>query len=77
MGREILSTYNPPRRNTALLQGTGYLFIPFETNNPGAWLTRCHIRWHTSERFALQFVERYNEIKGLIDQEALEGNRNA
>lgn len=32
----------------------------------------CHIGWHSSEGFALQFVERYNEIKPMIDNNALE-----
>ena len=27
----------------------------------------CHIGWHTDEGFALQFVERYSEIRPLID----------
>lgn len=71
------STFNPPRRDTALLQSTGYLLIAFETDNPGAWLMHCHIGWHSSEGFALQFVERYDEIKGLVDSDALERNCNA
>lgn len=74
---KTFSTFNPPRRDTALLQSTGYLLIAFETDNPGAWLMHCHIGWHTSEGFALQFVERYDEIQGLLDQGALEENCNA
>lgn len=31
----------------------------------------CHIGWHTSEGFALQFVEREEEIAGLVDGERL------
>ncbi|KAH8695882.1 laccase-1 [Phaeosphaeriaceae sp. PMI808] len=37
------------------------------TDNPGAWLMHCHIGWHASEGFALQFVERYNEIAGITN----------
>ncbi|OJJ05823.1 hypothetical protein ASPVEDRAFT_153976 [Aspergillus versicolor CBS 583.65] len=67
-----VKTDNPPRRDTAVLPGNGYLVMAWETDNPGAWLMHCHIGWHTTEGFALQFVERYDEIKGIIDQDQLE-----
>lgn len=38
---------NPPRRDTALMPGGGYLVMAWETDNPGAWLLHCHIGWHT------------------------------
>jgi FtsP/CotA-like multicopper oxidase with cupredoxin domain len=44
-----LNTSNPPRRDTAMLPGSGYLVIAFKTDNPGTWLCHCHIAWHTSE----------------------------
>ncbi len=68
-----LNLNNPPRRDTAMLPSAGYLVLAFETDNPGAWLMHCHIGWHTSEGFALQFVERYSEIQGMIDQNRLGG----
>ncbi|KAH7355718.1 multicopper oxidase [Pyrenochaeta sp. MPI-SDFR-AT-0127] len=68
-----LTLENPPRRDTAMLPASGYLVIAFETDNPGAWLMHCHIGWHTSEGFALQFVERYDEIVGLTDTDRLTG----
>ncbi|KAL4780318.1 Cupredoxin [Aspergillus varians] len=64
-------TTNPPRRDTAVLPGNGFLVMAWETDNPGAWLMHCHIGWHVSEGFALQFVERQDAIKGLIDQQQL------
>lgn len=48
---------NPPRRDVASLPANGYLAIAFELDNPGAWLVHCHIAWHASEGFALEFVE--------------------
>lgn len=33
-----LNLDNPPRRDTAMLPGSGYLVIAFETDNPGVWL---------------------------------------
>ncbi|KAF4310328.1 Multicopper oxidase type 1 [Botryosphaeria dothidea] len=67
-----LTLDNPPRRDTAMLDSSGYLVLAFETDNPGAWLMHCHIGWHTSEGFALQILERYTEIQdSLIDYDTL------
>jgi FtsP/CotA-like multicopper oxidase with cupredoxin domain len=66
-----LNTANPPRRDTAMLPASGYLAIAFQANNPGAWLMHCHIGWHTSEGFALQFVEQYDVIQSLLDSDTL------
>ncbi|KAL2816676.1 Cupredoxin [Aspergillus granulosus] len=66
-----INTDNPPRRDTAMLAGNGFLIMAWETDNPGAWLMHCHIGFHTSEGFALQFLERYNEIEALIDSRQL------
>ena len=38
-----LNTNNPPRRDTAMLPGSGYIVMAWETDNPGAWLCHCHI----------------------------------
>jgi len=73
MTSATLNTNNPPRRDVATLPVSGYLVIAFLTDNPGAWLMHCHIGWHTSEGLALQFVERYTEIAGLIDYDTLDG----
>ncbi|OAA53376.1 Cupredoxin [Cordyceps fumosorosea ARSEF 2679] len=67
-----LNTNNPLRRDTAVLPGAGYLVLGFETDNPGAWLMHCHIGFHVSEGFALQFIERRSEIAGLTDTGALD-----
>lgn len=63
---------NPIRRDTAMLPASGYLVLGFETDNPGAWLMHCHIGWHTTEGFALQFIERIDEIAGITNQTRLE-----
>lgn len=66
-----LNTDNPPRRDTAMLPASGYLVMAWESDNPGAWLMHCHIGWHTSEGFGLQFVERASEIPILVDNSTL------
>ncbi|KAF6787311.1 multicopper oxidase [Colletotrichum sojae] len=68
-----LNTSNPPRRDTAMLPASGYLVMAWETDNPGAWLMHCHIGWHTSEGFSMQFVERYSEIAGITTASNVEG----
>ncbi|KAL1849720.1 hypothetical protein Plec18167_005291 [Paecilomyces lecythidis] len=68
---DLGSLTNPPRRDTAMLPGSGYLVLAFKTDNPGVWLMHCHIGWHTEEGFALQFIERYSEISSLIDYDTL------
>lgn len=66
-----LNTSNPPRRDTAMLPASGYLVMAWETDNPGVWLMHCHIGWHTSEGFAVQFIERQSEISALVDNSTL------
>ncbi|KAM0724314.1 hypothetical protein Q7P37_000196 [Cladosporium fusiforme] len=72
-----LQTTNPPRRDTAMLPASGYLVMAFKTDNPGAWLCHCHIAWHTSEGFALQFVERQSEISALYDSSTMDATCDA
>ncbi|KAH8879996.1 multicopper oxidase [Thozetella sp. PMI_491] len=62
----VLNTANTPRRDVAMLPANGHLVIAFKTDNPGVWLMHCHIGWHTSQGFALQLVERADEIAGTI-----------
>ncbi|KAK3370939.1 multicopper oxidase-domain-containing protein [Lasiosphaeria ovina] len=55
-------TTNPPRRDVATLPGNGYLALAFLLDNPGAWLTHCHIAWHASQGLSLEFVESQSAI---------------
>lgn len=63
----VPQTVNPPRRDVAMITGEGYIVIAFETDNPGAWLLHCHIGWHTSQGFALTFMENVDKVKDLVD----------
>ncbi|KAH6682559.1 laccase precursor [Halenospora varia] len=62
MSTTTMNLINPPRRDVASLPGNGYLAIAFKKDNPGSWLVHCHIAWHASEGFALQFVESESDI---------------
>ncbi|XWX02410.1 hypothetical protein V2A60_010447 [Cordyceps javanica] len=70
-GVSPLTTKNPPRRDTALLPGSGYLVLGFVTDNPGVWLMHCHIGYHVETGFSLQIVERADEIPSIIDKDEL------
>jgi len=59
---------NPPRRDTAVLPGDGYLVIAFMADNPGAWLLHCHIAWHASEGMGMQFLELGDEAVGTLTE---------
>lgn len=61
-----LTLNNPIKRDTATLPAGGYLVIAFQTDNPGAWLAHCHVPGHTSGGFAVQFLERPNDILKTI-----------
>ncbi|KAK1750118.1 multicopper oxidase [Echria macrotheca] len=62
----VPQTVNPPRRDVAMVVDSGYLVIAFQPDNPGAWLLHCHIGWHTSEGFAVTFLEHEDRLKGLL-----------
>ncbi|KAF2398019.1 laccase precursor [Trichodelitschia bisporula] len=57
---------NPIRRDVAMLPARGWLVIAMPADNPGAWLCHCHIAWHVSQGFGLQFLERKQDILGAI-----------
>ncbi|KZW01176.1 hypothetical protein EXIGLDRAFT_718938 [Exidia glandulosa HHB12029] len=57
-----LNWNNPPRRDTAMLPGSGYLILAVKVDNPGTWLFHCHIAWHVSQGLSLQVIERQDEI---------------
>lgn len=58
----VLQRNNPARRDSVLLPANGYVALAFKLDNPGVWLLHCHIAWHSSSGFALQILERRNEI---------------
>ncbi|KAL8365324.1 hypothetical protein RB595_004229 [Gaeumannomyces hyphopodioides] len=69
-----LRVNNPMRRDTAMLPAAGHLVLAFKTDNPGAWLMHCHIGWHTTMGFAMQFIVRRDDIikRGLIDSKKMD-----
>lgn len=62
----------PARRDTTMLPAKGWLVLAFRADNPGTWLFHCHIAWHASQGFSLQFVESVEDIPSTVDLEAIE-----
>lgn len=55
---DSLDLSNPLRRDTASVEGFGWMLIRFVADNPGAWAFHCHIAWHTEAGLLMQFLTR-------------------
>lgn len=58
------SLKNPLRRDTASVEGFGWLLIRFITDNPGMWAFHCHMAWHSEWGMAMQFL---SQPETLVD----------
>lgn len=68
---------NPTRRDTTVLPGWGWLVVAFKPENPGSWVFHCHIAWHVSQGFSVQFLERTADVKKDMDLAELSQNCDA
>lgn len=59
---------NPSRRDTVILPIGGWVWLAFQVGNPGAWVFHCHIGWHASDGFAVQFIEQPSKLKGMMEK---------
>ncbi|KAF2671318.1 laccase [Microthyrium microscopicum] len=57
---------NPIFRDTVTLPAGGWIVVAFQADNPGAWLFHCHVAFHISEGFGVQFLERAGDIRSSI-----------
>jgi FtsP/CotA-like multicopper oxidase with cupredoxin domain len=51
-----LSLSNPLRRDTAAVEGFGWILLRFVTDNPGLWAFHCHMTWHSEAGLVMQFL---------------------
>jgi FtsP/CotA-like multicopper oxidase with cupredoxin domain len=49
---------NPLRRDTATVEGFGWLLLRFIADNPGVWAFHCHMAWHSEAGMLMQFLNR-------------------
>ncbi|UPL01463.1 hypothetical protein LCI18_012397 [Fusarium solani-melongenae] len=62
----IINEHNPLRRDVVQLQGNGHLVIQFDAaKNPGVWPFHCHIAWHVSAGFLVQFLTNPDKVEKL------------
>ncbi|VUC21394.1 unnamed protein product [Clonostachys rosea] len=60
----IVRPENPQRRDTYQVQAFGHLVIQFDAgDNPGVWPFHCHIAWHVSAGFFVQFLTKPDQVK--------------
>jgi hypothetical protein len=57
---------NPARRDVVDIDIGGWAWIAFQIDNPGAWLFHCHLAFHASAGFALQFLEQPKALVKLL-----------
>jgi len=51
-----LDLSNPLRRDTATLEGYGWMLLRFVTDNPGLWAFHCHVAWHSEAGLLMQIL---------------------
>jgi FtsP/CotA-like multicopper oxidase with cupredoxin domain len=53
---------NPLRRDTASVEGYGWLLLRIVTDNPGQWAFHCHVSWHAEAGLLMQFLTNTDEL---------------
>lgn len=65
-GTTISQPDNPSRRDVIQVPAKGHLVIQFEaSSNPGVWPFHCHIAWHVSAGFLVQFLTNPSAVTQL------------
>lgn len=59
---QTLDLSNPLRRDTASVEGYGWILIRIIADNPGVWAFHCHVSWHTEAGLLMQFLTRADEL---------------
>ncbi|KXL45905.1 hypothetical protein M433DRAFT_154115 [Acidomyces richmondensis BFW] len=62
---DSLDLSNPLRRDTASVEGFGWILIRIVADNPGVWAFHCHVSWHTEAGLLMQFLTRSDELAKL------------
>lgn len=61
----VVNPSNPQRRDVQQVRANGYAVLQFNTTNPGVWPFHCHIAWHASGGFFLDFLVQPDKIRQL------------
>ena len=62
----IVHPKNPQRRDVFQVRPHGHLVMQFDAaDNPGVWPFHCHIAWHVSAGFFVQFLTNPKEVRKM------------
>ncbi|KAK1057157.1 hypothetical protein LTR33_013711 [Friedmanniomyces endolithicus] len=67
---DSLDLSNPLRRDTASVEGYGWILLRLVADNPGIWAFHCHLSWHTEAGLLMQFLRRSDELAKMGIPEA-------
>lgn len=60
-----LDMSNPLRRDTAMVEGFGWILLRIVADNPGLWVFHCHVSWHSESGLLMQFLTASDELAKL------------
>jgi FtsP/CotA-like multicopper oxidase with cupredoxin domain len=69
---DTLDLTNPLRRDTASVEGYGWILLRVVTDNPGQWGFHCHVSWHAEAGLLMQLL---TNTDGLADIQIPHANR--
>jgi FtsP/CotA-like multicopper oxidase with cupredoxin domain len=61
---DTLDLTNPLRRDTASVEGYGWILLRVVADNPGQWAFHCHVSWHVEAGLLMQLL---TNTDGLAD----------
>lgn len=62
----IVRQLNPQRRDVYMMPASGHIVLQFNAaGNAGVWPFHCHIAWHVSAGFMVQFLTNPNEVRRM------------
>lgn len=62
---DTLDLSNPLRRDTASVEGYGWILLRVVTDNPGLWAFHCHVSWHAEAGLLMQFLTNTDELANI------------
>lgn len=67
---DTLDFSNPLRRDTASVEGYGWILLRIIADNPGQWAFHCHVSWHAEAGLLMQFLTNTDELAKMDMPEA-------
>lgn len=62
---DTLGFTNPLRRDTASVEGYGWILLRVVTDNPGQWAFHCHVSWHAEAGLLMQFLTNTDQLANM------------